>query len=94
MDEINPPLEGGGGGGPPPGGVHVSPSRVTPGQTFAEATQVASTVSGGNLNSRTFEEIIADEEKNRNILEISLTRTKQQEKIMNLTFDDLLSLRF
>ena len=87
MDENNPPWEGR--GGPHPGGVHVSPSRVTPGQTLAEATQVASTVAGGNLNSRTFEEIIAEEEKNRNILEISLKRANQQEKVMNLTFDDL-----
>ena len=86
MDLLNPPGDDQGGGEPPQDGP---PTHLKPGQTFAEATQVAGIVSGGIQSSRTFEEIIKEEQKNWNILEIILTRTDPNAKNMNLTFDDL-----
>ena len=84
-------------GEPPPGDPppdQVPPSQLKPGQTFADAAQAAGLVSGGINNSRSFEQIISEEKKNRNILELHLTKNvtienNKQVKPKNLTFDEL-----
>ena len=55
-----------------------SPARLTrPDQTYSGAVKTAGVVSGGNHqipNMRSFHQIIEDEKKNRNILEIHITK--------------------
>ena len=89
-------VDKGGGTTKPPAhsDLSKSPSHVKPDQTFAEVTQVTGSVSGGNTSSRTFEQILAEDLKDRNILEINLYKTNPEERGMNLTFDDLSTFIF
>ena len=89
-------VDKGGGTTKPPAhsDLSKSPSHVKPDQTFAEVTQVTGSVSGGNTSSRTFEQILVEDLKDRNILEINLYKTNPEERGMNLTFDDLSTFIF
>ena len=61
---------------PPGGGILVSPptmmSNQLPDQRTATPVWTGGSVSGGNTTTRTFEQILQDEKKDRNILEIQI----------------------
>ena len=68
---------------PPPGGGTTSPpsktQHINPDQRTATAPWAASSVPGGistNITTRSFEQILEDEKKNRNIIEIKLVRNE------------------
>ena len=87
-----------GGGGPPislanqdTNNEHSNPGQVSGHSAWAGAGALG----GASLNNRTFEQIIEDEKKTRNIIEIHLTRNPAEEtQPRALTFDDLGELIF
>ena len=74
----------------------VSPSHVTPGQTFADAAKAASPVPGG----RSWQQIVSDAREKRNILELHLTKITQKDANnqtfppKHITHDDLSDFLF
>ena len=88
--------------GPPPGGgpqptnqnANHAPDRRT-----GNLTWVKDSVSGGNLRTRSFEQIIEDENSQRNIIEIQLQRMNtnsdgQSISPKSLTYEDIGELLF
>ena len=87
------PIDPGGTSQTPPSGSS-SLSRLTPGQTYSGAVKAAGVASGGIPNMRTFSQILEDEKRNRNILEIHIKKqvnieNNDQSKPRNFTFDEL-----
>ena len=91
------------GGGKPPQLDHGPPQlqHHLPGQVSGPPAWAGPGALGGNSsqNNRTFAQIIAEEQRNRNIIEIQLSRTIPQEENQTnasrgLTFDDLGELIF
>ena len=58
-----------------------------PGQVAGSPAWAGPGALGGNANNRTFQQIIEDEKKNRNIVEIQLIKLEDSQR--PLTFDDL-----
>ena len=85
-----------GGGGPPPSTGSLLDDNSSPGQVSGHSAWAGTGALGGvNFNNRTFEQIIEDEKKTRNIIEIHLTRNPAEEnQPRQLTFDDLGELIF
>ena len=87
-----------GGGGPPTfqanqdsNSEHSYPGQVSGHSAWAGAGALG----GASLNNRTFEQIIEEEKKTRNIIEIHLTRNPAEgTQPRALTFDDLGELIF
>ena len=93
-------------GQPPPGGGAVishpsSPPTLIPDQrTVTPSAWAGDSVSGGSTITRTFEQILEDEKKKRNILEIQLIKNDVTNpdgsvgKARNLTYKDMGELLF
>ena len=92
-------------GQPPPKDKEKKPPDIekqqnpltAPGQVTGNLAWAGSRVLGGAPNSRTFEQIIEDEKKNRNIIEIQLQKQAPTEDSLAprpLTYDDLGELIF
>ena len=56
------------------GTSNVSTSHVSPNKSYSGAVKAAGEVSGGIPNMRSFRQIIEDEKKNRNIIEMTITK--------------------
>ena len=83
-----------GGGGPSDPSQQNTMNNLTPGQDSGTSAWAGAGGLGGKpLNSRTFLEIIEEEKKNRNILDIQLERNNI-ENPRYLTFDDIGELIF
>ena len=82
------------------GGEGISnPSVVNkpiPDQLSSKLAWASNGASGGSLNCRSFDQIIEEEKKTRNIIEIHLSKlpTSDDQIIKNLTFDELGELLF
>ena len=89
---------------PPPGGGVMQPTQTLtsplPDQRTVTSAWAADSVTGGTTTTRTFEQILEDEKKERNILEIQLVRNNSPNsdgspgKTANLTYEDLGELLF
>ena len=89
---------------PPPGGGVIQPTQTLtsplPDQRTVTSAWAADSVTGGTTTTRTFEQILEDEKKERNILEIQLVRnntTNSDGKPGNaksLNYEDLGELLF
>ena len=71
-------------------------NNTLPDQLSSKLAWASNGASGGSLNCRSFEQIIEDERKNRNIIEIKLVKTSDDQiyTAKNLTHDDLGELLF
>ena len=87
------------GGGATPPSISQQSTTSSPGQVSGHSAWAGAGALGGTImNNRTFEQIIDEEKKTRNIIEIHLTRNSTEEPQENqprgLTFDDLGELIF
>ena len=80
---------------PPDGRQNHQTNYVQPNKSFADASKEASKVTEATTKPRSFEEILSEEIKSRNILEIHLKKSitydenNKEDKPKNITFDQL-----
>ena len=85
-------------GGKPPDQDKISPTEHkttnSPGQVAGPPAWAGAGALGGAPNSRTFQQIIEEEKKNRNIIEIQIAKPEPTESLRPLTYDELGELIF